>query len=227
MLNFFQTDQWTGTLLSADLGLHRRVGIFWWCVPWFVVWVGNPLVGVLSCMDIGKSIPVTTNHVDLLHIHRQSAYLVGQDKAVVDIPLDHPLCSKQHAVVQRVWSTSVQLFTSLTWLSSDRSVPEKDELRNVKAKIKWVQWILFLRVTSCPLRPFIIDLESTNGTHVNDEAIPTLRYYKLRTSDSLFTFGTLSGFNRSCSWFCSDQIWRLSTRIHALARWCLLTALNV
>lgn len=87
--------------------------------------------------------------VDLLHINRQSAYLVGRDKAVVDIPLDHPSCSKQHAVIQH------------------RSVPEKDEFGSVKAKVK----------------PFIIDLESTNGTHVNGEQIPTSRYYELRASD--------------------------------------------
>lgn len=32
-------------------------------------------------------------------------------------------------------------------------------------------------------RPFIIDLESTNGTHVNDERIPESRYYELKASD--------------------------------------------
>lgn len=32
-------------------------------------------------------------------------------------------------------------------------------------------------------RPFIIDLESTNGTHVNDDKIPTSRYYELKASD--------------------------------------------
>ena len=49
-------------------------------------------------------------------------------------------------------------------------------------------------IFSCPLqaitdnilvisRPFIIDLESTNGTHVNGEAIPVARYYELRLND--------------------------------------------
>lgn len=32
-------------------------------------------------------------------------------------------------------------------------------------------------------RPFIIDLESTNTTHVNDEVIPTTRFYELRAGD--------------------------------------------
>lgn len=32
-------------------------------------------------------------------------------------------------------------------------------------------------------RPFIIDLESTNSTHVNDEAIPAARYYELKAGD--------------------------------------------
>ena len=38
--------------------------------------------------------------VDLLHIHRQSAYLAGRDRTVTDIPLEHPSCSKQHAAIQ-------------------------------------------------------------------------------------------------------------------------------
>ncbi|KAJ8583574.1 SMAD/FHA domain-containing protein, partial [Rhizopogon salebrosus TDB-379] len=32
-------------------------------------------------------------------------------------------------------------------------------------------------------KPFIIDLESTNNTHVNDEAILTSRFYELRPGD--------------------------------------------
>ena len=36
----------------------------------------------------------------VLHLHRQSAYLIGRDRIVVDIPVDHPSCSKQHAVLQ-------------------------------------------------------------------------------------------------------------------------------
>ncbi|KAF9028198.1 hypothetical protein BGZ52_013260, partial [Haplosporangium bisporale] len=38
--------------------------------------------------------------IDLLHIHRQSAFLFGRDRNVVDVPIDHPSCSKQHAVLQ-------------------------------------------------------------------------------------------------------------------------------
>jgi FHA domain len=34
------------------------------------------------------------------------------------------------------------------------------------------------------VKPFIIDLESTNGTHVNDEQIPAARYYELKLNDS-------------------------------------------
>ncbi|KAI0754990.1 SMAD/FHA domain-containing protein [Daedaleopsis nitida] len=87
--------------------------------------------------------------VDLLHIQRQSAYLIGRDRAVVDIAVDHPSCSKQHAVIQY------------------RQVQEKNELGDVKTAVK----------------PFIIDLESTNGTIVNDAPIPTSRYYELMLGD--------------------------------------------
>ncbi|CAF1536592.1 unnamed protein product [Rotaria magnacalcarata] len=36
----------------------------------------------------------------MYQIHRQSAYLIGRDRAVCDLPVDHPSCSKQHAVLQ-------------------------------------------------------------------------------------------------------------------------------
>jgi len=90
-----------------------------------------------------------SEQVELLHIHRQSAYLIGRDRAVADIFIEHPSCSKQHAVIQH------------------RLVMEKDEFGSSKSKNK----------------PFIIDLESTNNTHVNDEAIPTSRFYELRAGD--------------------------------------------
>ncbi|KAH9480327.1 Smad nuclear-interacting protein 1 [Psilocybe cubensis] len=87
--------------------------------------------------------------VELLHIHRQSAYLVGRDRLVADIAVDHPSCSKQHAVFQY------------------RYVQEKDEFGSSKGVVK----------------PFVIDLESTNGTLVNDETIPPARYYELKAGD--------------------------------------------
>ncbi|KAG1751235.1 smad nuclear interacting protein 1 [Suillus lakei] len=90
-----------------------------------------------------------SEQVELLHIHRQSAYLIGRDRTVTDIFIEHPSCSKQHAVIQH------------------RQVTEKDEFGASKPKNK----------------PFIIDLESTNSTHVNDEAIPTSRFYELKAGD--------------------------------------------
>ncbi|KAJ4481986.1 Smad nuclear-interacting protein 1 [Lentinula aciculospora] len=93
--------------------------------------------------------------VELLHIQRQSAYLIGRDRLVADIPIEHPSCSKQHAVIQY------------------RLVKETDEFGGSKGVVK----------------PFIIDLESTNGTHVNDDKIPASRYYELKMND-VIKFGT-------------------------------------
>lgn len=38
--------------------------------------------------------------LDPIPTYRQSAYLFGRDRAIADIPIDHPSCSKQHAVLQ-------------------------------------------------------------------------------------------------------------------------------
>ncbi|CAO3574718.1 unnamed protein product [Mortierella alpina] len=89
--------------------------------------------------------------IDLLHIHRQSAFLFGRDRNVVDIPIDHPSCSKQHAVLQF------------------RQIVETDALGQAKRTTK----------------PFVIDLESANGTFVNGTQIPPTRYYELKLSDVL------------------------------------------
>ncbi|KAI8146453.1 SMAD/FHA domain-containing protein [Fennellomyces sp. T-0311] len=86
--------------------------------------------------------------VDLLHIHRQSAFLVGRDRVVADIPVDHPSCSKQHAVIQF------------------RRVLDSETGAQV-------------------VKPFIIDLDSTNGTFLNGEQIPATRFVELRMKDML------------------------------------------
>ena len=41
-----------------------------------------------------------TEALEILHLHRQSAFLLGRQRTIADIPIDHPSCSKQHAVLQ-------------------------------------------------------------------------------------------------------------------------------
>ncbi|KAK0201852.1 hypothetical protein DFS33DRAFT_1455670 [Desarmillaria ectypa] len=107
-----------------------------------------------------------SEQVELLHIQRQSAYLFGRDRLVADIPIDHPSCSKQHAAIQY------------------RYIQEKNEFGDVKGSVKYVgDRVHGSRRIHSSFRPFIIDLESTNGTHVNDEVVPPSRYYELRASD--------------------------------------------
>ncbi|WVW86122.1 hypothetical protein I302_108162 [Kwoniella bestiolae CBS 10118] len=98
-----------------------------------------------------------SEQVDLIHIYRQSCYLIGRDTVITDIPIAHPSCSKQHSAIQY------------------RQISEKNEYGDVTTTVK----------------PFIIDLDSTNGTYVNDVEIPKSRYYELRGSD-VIKFGTSS-----------------------------------
>lgn len=84
-----------------------------------------------------------------LYIHRQSSYLIGRDRKVADIPVDHPSCSKQHAALQY------------------RLVPfeREDGIRGKR------------------VRPYIIDLESSNGTFVNNVKIEPRTYVELLEKD--------------------------------------------
>lgn len=87
----------------------------------------------------------------MLPIHRQSAYLLGRERKVADIPIDHPSCSKQHAVLQ---------FRALTYKREDGTTGKR-------------------------VRPYIIDLESSNGTFVNNQKIEPRRYLELFEKDVL------------------------------------------
>jgi smad nuclear-interacting protein 1 len=84
-----------------------------------------------------------------LYVHRQSAYLIGRDRKICDIAVDHPSCSKQHAVLQY------------------RLVPyEREDGSNGKR-----------------VRPYIIDLESANGTFINNKQIESKKYFELLEKD--------------------------------------------
>lgn len=85
----------------------------------------------------------------MLQLHRQSAFLLGRDRVVADIPVDHPSCSKQHAVLQF------------------RLVPYEKANGEMGKKVK----------------PYVIDLDSRNGTHVNNNRIDARKYVELKERD--------------------------------------------
>ncbi|XP_015795582.1 smad nuclear interacting protein 1-like [Tetranychus urticae] len=82
-------------------------------------------------------------------LKNQSAYLLGRDRRVADLPIDHPSCSKQHAVIQ---------FRQVTYKRDDDSTGKR-------------------------VRPYLIDLESANGTFINNKPIEPRRYYELFEKD--------------------------------------------
>lgn len=84
-----------------------------------------------------------------LYIHRESAYLIGRDRKVVDLPVDHPSCSKQHAALQY------------------RLVPFTRDNGSAGKRV----------------RPYLIDLESANGTFINNKKIEAKKYVELLEKD--------------------------------------------
>ncbi|KIX92246.1 uncharacterized protein Z520_11992 [Fonsecaea multimorphosa CBS 102226] len=92
--------------------------------------------------------------VDTLDLYAQSCWLFGREASVCDYALEHPSCSKQHAVIQF------------------RYVERRNEFGDKIGKVK----------------PYVIDLESANGTMVNDEAVPEGRFVELRDKD-IIKFG--------------------------------------
>lgn len=89
-----------------------------------------------------------------MYIHRNSGYLIGRERKIVDIPADHPSCSSQHAVVQ---------FRLVDHTRVDGSQTKK-------------------------VKPYMMDLESTNGSFLNNVKIEPRRYYELKERD-IIKFG--------------------------------------
>ncbi|KAJ1966600.1 hypothetical protein H4R35_006956 [Dimargaris xerosporica] len=111
--------------------------------------------------------------VDMLHVSQQSAYLFGRDRQVVDIPIDHPSCSKQHAVLQyRQVAQAKQ--------PSGSAHPHGSALQSDPVTER-----------TLVVKPYLIDLESSNGTMVNNKRLPPVQYYELRSQDVIkFAFST-------------------------------------
>jgi smad nuclear-interacting protein 1 len=87
--------------------------------------------------------------LDTIELSLRSCWLVGRDRAVVDLPAEHPSISKQHAVIQF------------------RYVEKRNEFGDRVGKVK----------------PYLIDLESANGTVLNGDKVPESRYLELRDKD--------------------------------------------
>ncbi|GKY97760.1 hypothetical protein MPSEU_000734200 [Mayamaea pseudoterrestris] len=84
--------------------------------------------------------------LETLHISRQSAYLLGRNADIADIPLLHPSCSSQHAVIQ---------FRAIIDPSTGKTNTQ----------------------------PYLMDLESSNGTTLNGVPLDGARYYQLKKGD--------------------------------------------
>lgn len=116
---------------------------------------------------------------DILHISRQSCYLLGRDRAVADIPIEHPSISKQHAVIQF------------------RNIRERNEYGDEKQSTKCVQRkgrctaLAYSQLCHATHRPFLIDLDSANGCVVNGTEVPPSRFYEIKNGDTLKLGGSL------------------------------------
>lgn len=89
--------------------------------------------------------------LEMVPLGERSCWLIGRENLVVDFPIEHPSCSKQHAAIQF------------------RYVEKKNEFGDKTGRV----------------RPYLIDLESSNGSMVNGNPAPGGRYIELRDKDVL------------------------------------------
>ena len=94
-------------------------------------------------------------NIETFHLHRQATFLMGRDKRAVDIILEHPSCSSQHAVIQ---------FRKVK-IPANEDDDEDEEREEIK--------------------PYLMDLSSTHKTSLNGKQIEDCRYYELREKDCI------------------------------------------
>ena len=90
---------------------------------------------------------------------------------MVDVVTEHPSCSKQHAVVQ------------FRYVEGTRGARDGDGDGDGE---EWGAGMMMRK--KGVVRPYVIDLESANGTRVNGVGIPGRRYVEVRSGD-VVTFG--------------------------------------
>ncbi|TGO81570.1 hypothetical protein BPOR_1100g00010 [Botrytis porri] len=89
--------------------------------------------------------------IETIDLSAKSCWLVGRERAVVDLVAEHPSISKQHAVIQ--------------FKATEKMNEFGDKIRKVK--------------------PYLIDLESANGTMMNKNPIDASRYVELMDKDMI------------------------------------------
>ena len=116
-----------------------------------------------------------------LYIHRQSHYLFGRERRVVDVPADHPSCSKQHAVLQYRQSP--------IWSLEELAAKDPPSLPAVNDRLFHCRRTSKEGIDGMPVeavRPYLMDLGSTNGTFINNEQLEAQRYYELIEKVKIF-----------------------------------------
>lgn len=92
---------------------------------------------------------------------------------MVDFVTEHPSCSKQHAVLQ------------FRYVEEKRGRRDRDDGGGDGDGEEWGAGTMMKKGV---VRPYVIDLESANGTRVNGVGIPGRRYVEVRSGD-VVTFG--------------------------------------
>ncbi|KZM25088.1 uncharacterized protein EKO05_0009860 [Ascochyta rabiei] len=93
--------------------------------------------------------------IDTIELWQKSCWLLGRSHEVVDYVLEHPSSSGQHAAIQFRYIQKV--------------VEDEFGVRSTKGRVK----------------PYVIDLESSNGTELNGKDVEASRYFELRDKDML------------------------------------------
>ena len=94
----------------------------------------------------------------VVNIFNRQSYLLGRKKKLANIFLEHISSSNEHAVIQ---------------------------YRSVQVHKKTIDGVLDMEHgrEKYTVRPYLLDLQSTNGTYLNGKRIEHSRYYELMDSD--------------------------------------------
>ena len=107
--------------------------------------------------------------INTIQVHGQAMYLIGRDRSVVDLPIDHPSASKQHAalVFRQVRLRAKEAAVAAAAAAAGEGGTEAHE--HALQMPAQGGALALSAVRRFEVRPYLIDLGSTNGTFLNGE----------------------------------------------------------
>ncbi|KAJ5074705.1 smad nuclear-interacting protein [Anaeramoeba ignava] len=124
--------------------------------------------------------------INTIDLNQKTYYVFGNDREIVDIVLENPSISKQHAVIQ---FRKILIEDSIEKNDSNLN-SNSNSNSNLNYGIGGETYSNLIQLSKLEtisskfvIKPYLMDLESRNGTFLNNQKIKSARFFELLNKD--------------------------------------------